>query len=83
MLSAASLPASSWYGKLSNLQMELEDAFFRCHRAYLVHLKYVLRYTAIDIELENGLKILMAKQKYNEFLKAYLNYMKRVNEDDI
>lgn len=71
-----------YYAKLSNLEMEFGDSFFRCHRAYLVNLKYVIRYTTIDIEIESGSKILMAKQKYTDFVKAYLNYMKRINEED-
>lgn len=74
--------AIEYYAKLSDLEAELGEDFFRCHRAYLVHLKYVKRYAATEIELENGTNILMAKQKYTDFVKAYLKYMKRINQEN-
>ncbi|MCM1040521.1 MAG: LytTR family DNA-binding domain-containing protein [Ruminococcus sp.] len=66
-----------FYGKLSDLEKKLGDGFFRPHRAYLVQLRYVLRYDASSITLENGQTIIMAKQKYEEFVRKYFEYARK------
>ena len=65
-----------YYGKLSDLEALVGDAFFRSHRAYLINFKYVEKYDATTIYLEKG-KVLMAKQKYPEFVKRYMKYNQR------
>ncbi len=65
-----------YYGKLSELAEWAGEDFFRSHRAYLVHFKYVVKYDAGNIWLERG-KALMAKQNYPEFVKKFLKYNQR------
>lgn len=65
-----------YYGKLKSLEHELGSDFFRPHRAYLVNLKYVVKYDRNVIYVKEG-QIMMAKQNYAEFVKAYMSYMKR------
>lgn len=65
-----------YYGKLSDLEMQTGEGFFRTHRAYLVNLDYVLRYNAETIWLEKG-EALMAKKNYPEFVKKYLQYNRK------
>lgn len=65
-----------YYGKMSDLEALTGDNFFRPHRAYLINFKYVEKYDAATIYLENG-RALMAKQKYPEFVKKYLKYNQR------
>jgi two-component system LytT family response regulator len=65
-----------YYGRLSELEKQAGEDFFRSHRAYLVHFKYVLRYNASTIWLERG-QALMAKQNYPAFVKSYLQYSRR------
>ncbi|MCM1257971.1 MAG: LytTR family DNA-binding domain-containing protein [Roseburia sp.] len=65
-----------YYGKLTDLEKEAGEDFFRPHRAYLVNFKYIVRYDARTIYLEGG-EVLMAKQKYPEFVKQYLQYNRR------
>lgn len=62
-----------YYGKMSELEKQVGNAFFRSHRAYLIHFKYVEKYNATTIYLERGTAI-MAKQNYPEFVKRYLKY---------
>ena len=62
-----------YYGKLSDLEDIAGDSFFRPHRAYLINFKYVVRYDATTIYLENG-TVLMAKQNYPKFVKKYMKY---------
>ena len=65
-----------YYGRMSDLEKQLGEDFFRSHRAYLVHFKYVVSYDAAMIKLEEG-SVLMAKQKYSEFIKRYMQYIQR------
>lgn len=65
-----------YYGKLSELEKTVGEDFFRPHRAYLVHLKYVERYNATEIVMEKGCAI-MAKQNYPEFVKCFMHYNQR------
>lgn len=66
-----------FYAKLSDLAQSLDDDFARIHRSFLVNMKYILKYNATSVTLENGENIMMAKQKYGEFVKQYLKYSKR------
>lgn len=65
-----------YYGKMSELEAEAGEDFFRPHRAYLVNFKYVEKYDATTIYLEKG-TALMAKQKFPEFVKRYMKYNQR------
>ena len=62
-----------YYGKMADLEKAAGEDFFRTHRAYLVHFKYVEKYTAKMVYLEKGAAI-MAKQNYAAFVKRYMKY---------
>lgn len=66
-----------YYGKLKSLEGELGSEFYRPHRSYLVNMKYVIKYDRNTIVMQNG-QVMMAKQNYAGFVKAYMSYMKRV-----
>lgn len=67
-----------YYGKIGMLEEELLDkGFFRCHKSYLVHLKYVAGYNRQEAILENGEKIPLSKRRYEAFCKALLCFMKK------
>lgn len=70
-----------YYGKLSDLERQAGEDFFRSHRAYLVHFKYVVKYDSSTIYLERG-SALMAKQRYRDFVKQYLRYNGRQAENN-
>ena len=72
---------SEYYGKLSSLEQQAGEDFFRSHRAFLVHFKYVVKYDSSMIYLENG-SALLAKQRYRDFVKLYLRYNGRQAEND-
>ena len=65
-----------YYGIMSDLEALAGDSFFRTHRAYLVNFKYVEKYDSVTIYLEKG-TVLMAKQKYSEFVKKYMKYIQK------
>lgn len=69
-----------YYGKMRDLSEMAGTDFFRTHRAYLVHFKYVERYDAGCVTMENG-TALIAKQNYPEFVKQYLKYNQRKGQE--
>lgn len=49
--------------------------FYRCHKSFLVNLKYVASYNRTDLILENGESILISRNQYKEFTEAYADYL--------
>lgn len=68
-----------FYGRLSELEQTLGDDFVRCHRAYIVNMRYISKYNATSIWLENGANIPLAKPKYADFVKGYMRYTMKSN----
>lgn len=67
---------TEYYGKLSELEKKAGADFFRPHRSYLIHFKFVKKYDAASIDMGSG-TALIAKQNYPEFVKQYLKYNQR------
>ena len=65
-----------YYGRLSELENCTDDSFFRTHRAYLINLRYLEKYTSSEATMENGDKVLLAKQRYSALVRAYMRYIK-------
>ena len=67
----------SWYEKINVLEEALRGRnFFRCHKSYLVNLKYVDVYNRQEVSLAGGEKISIARRRYEDFCQAVLNYMR-------
>lgn len=64
------------YASLNSLEAELGAGFYRSHRGYLVNLAHVSEYRHDSILLDNGETVYLAKEKYQEFVKAYMRYLK-------
>lgn len=64
------------YASMNEMEGQLEGGFFRCHRGYLVNMAYVAEYDSESITLNNGEYVYMAKEKYGEFVKAYMRYLR-------
>jgi DNA-binding LytR/AlgR family response regulator len=63
----------SYYGKLTDLEKTAGEGFFRTHRAYLVNMKYIIRYDSSNVYFDHG-KALMSKQNYPVFVKELMKY---------
>lgn len=63
------------YGKISEMEGKLGKAFFRVHKGYLTNMKYVERYSRTEVWLKNGSSLPISKYKYQDFIKAYLEYI--------
>ena len=67
---------TEYYGKLTDLEKKAGEDFFRPHRSYLIHFKFVQKYDAETIVMKKG-TALIAKQNYPEFVRRYLKYNQR------
>lgn len=70
-----------YYGKLSDLKAQAGEDFFRPHRAYLINMKYVVKYDAHTIWLEQG-SVILSKKQFPVFVKRYLEFIGREKEND-
>lgn len=67
----------SYYGQIGTLEKELSGkGFFRCHKSYLVNLKYVESYNRQEAVLENGERIIISRRRYETFCQEILRYMR-------
>lgn len=64
----------AWYA-MRRLEEELGSGFYRCHRGYLVNMEHIAEYSNDMIDMDNGDKVYLAKEKYPEFVKAYMRYI--------
>jgi DNA-binding LytR/AlgR family response regulator len=64
------------YASMKELELQLGESFCRCHRGYLVNMAYIAEYENDSIRLSNGEKIFMAKERYHEFVKEYMRYLR-------
>lgn len=65
------------YATMRHMEEKLGDDFFRCHRGYLVNMAHVSGYGTGTIQLQNGEKIYLARDKYPTFVRAYTKYLKQ------
>lgn len=67
----------TYYEQIGELEGKLRDkGFFRCHKSYLINLKYVDGYNRQEVMLENGEKIVIAKRRYDRFAQEMLGVMR-------
>lgn len=66
-----------FYGKLGDYEDVLGADFYRTHRTYLVHLKYVKKCGISFVIMENGEEVPLVKQKYGDFVDRYNNYIRK------
>lgn len=64
------------YVAMKELEKQLCGNFYRCHRGYLVNMAHIAEYENDSISLSNGEKIFMAKERYNEFVKEYMQHLR-------
>jgi len=64
------------YVSMNELERQLGESFYRCHRGYLVNLAYVAEYNGQSITLNNGESIYLAKERYGGFVKTYMRYLR-------
>lgn len=65
-----------YYGKLKEIEQQLDARFFKCHRSYLVNLDYLKAYQEGQITLEHGEQIPVSRLRHQELMDKMLQYMK-------
>lgn len=66
-----------YYEQIGSLEQTLDrKGFVRCHKSFLVNLRYVDTYNREEVILANGEKIVIAKRRYETFCQRILDYMK-------
>lgn len=66
----------AFYGVMSEMEKLVGTGFHRCHRGYLVNMAYVSEYDTDTILLSNGEKVYLAKDRYQDFVKQYMRYLR-------
>lgn len=79
-LHLASSEVIDYYDRIENLEKKLDHSFFRCHRSFLIHLKYLKGYKNGTAYMENGREIPVSRLRGKEFSNVILQYMKCGNE---
>ncbi len=67
-----------YYERIENLESKLGSSFFRCHRSYLIHLKYLKSYQNGTAYMEGGRQIPVSRLRGREFSEVILQYMKNM-----
>lgn len=65
-----------YYEKIERLQEILGKRFYRCHRSYLINLKYLKSYRNGTAFLEGGKEVPVSRLRAKEFSEVILQYMK-------
>ena len=65
------------YAAMAELESQLGQNFYRCHRGYLVNMAHITEYGSDSISLSNGESIYLAKERYNGFVKEYMRYLRK------
>ncbi len=63
------------YAAMDELEGQLGEEFYRCHRAYIVNMAHITEYDNESITLTNGDKVYLTKKKYGGFVKAYMWFL--------
>lgn len=75
-LHLASADVVDFYDRIENLEDRLDSRFFRCHRSYLINLKYLKSYKNGVAYMENGKEIPISRLRGKAFSEVVLQYMK-------
>lgn len=65
-----------FYDRIERLEARLDERFFRCHRSFLINLKYLKSYKNNTAYLEGGSEIPVSRLRSKEFSGVILQYMK-------
>lgn len=64
------------YGKMDELERMTGSGFYRCHRCFLVNMEKIVSYNADTIKVANGDRLILARKRYNDFIRQYMKYAK-------
>lgn len=63
--------------KLNNMEAQLDRNYFiRVHRSYLINFSSILSYDKKKIDLQGHIEVPISRSSYENFQKAFMNYLK-------
>lgn len=65
-----------YYCRIEELEQQLDERFFRCHRSYLVHLGHVSGYVDGAAVMDTGQRLPVSRLRGKDFTRAILRYLK-------
>lgn len=65
-----------YYEKIEALEKRLSACFYKCHRSFLINLKYVRSYKNGAVYMEGGSEIPVSRLRSKDFSNVILQYMK-------
>ncbi len=65
-----------YYGRMENLEQQVDSRFFRCHRSYLVNLGHVRGYKGGLASMTDGSTVPVSRNKEKALVHALLSHMK-------
>lgn len=64
------------YATMKELESQMDESFYRCHRGYLVNMAYIAEYNSETIRLSNGETVFLSRERYPEFVRTYMHYLR-------
>lgn len=64
------------YASMNEWERQMGSSFYRSHRGYLVNMEHIAEYSNDMIDMSNGERVYLAKEKYKEFVKVYMRYLR-------
>ena len=61
---------------ISAIEKLLGEGFIRCHRSYIIGLKYAKRITKTEVILDNNKSVPLSRNSYKKVNQAFINYYK-------
>lgn len=68
---------------ISELERQLGEDFVRCHRSYLVNLKYISRLSKTEVVLDNGNTLPLSRSAASLVHKAFIAYYTGDNDETV
>ncbi len=59
---------------ISKIEELLGDGFLRCHRSYLVNIKYIKRIAKTEIIMDNNAEVPISRRRYDMVNQAFIRY---------
>ena len=64
---------------ISELETKLGEGFIRCHRSYIVGVKYIKRITKNEVILDNEKRIPLSRRLYNKVNQEFIRFFKETS----
>lgn len=65
-----------YYGKLQEVQNQLDERFIKCHRSYIINIDYLNHYENGMIQMKNGSTVPVSRLRQKELIDTVFQYIK-------